>query len=63
MVIVSEISKRSDKLGALVAALPLVTLLVLFWMHFEGTDKLIIDSIINLSVPHSSISYLQIVKN
>lgn len=39
MVIVSEISKRSDKLGALVVALPLVTLLVLFWMHFESQSQ------------------------
>ncbi|MEP3856613.1 MAG: DUF3147 family protein [Porticoccus sp.] len=35
VVLVSEIAKRSDKLGALVAALPLVTILVLIWMHIE----------------------------
>lgn len=35
VVVVSEIAKRSDKLGALVAALPLVTILVLIWMHIE----------------------------
>jgi FtsH-binding integral membrane protein len=35
VVVVSEIAKRSDKLGALVAALPLVTVLVLIWMHME----------------------------
>ena len=39
VVIVSEIAKRSDKLGALVAALPLVTLLVLFWMYFESQTQ------------------------
>jgi F0F1-type ATP synthase assembly protein I len=32
---VSELAKRSDKLGALIAALPLVTLLTLVWLHME----------------------------
>ena len=36
VVMVSELAKRSDKLGALVAALPLVTLLTLIWLHVEG---------------------------
>ncbi|MBS1187208.1 MAG: hypothetical protein H6R04_1226 [Burkholderiaceae bacterium] len=35
VVIVSEIAKRSDKLGGLLAALPLVTLLALVWLHLE----------------------------
>ena len=32
VVLVSEIAKRSDKLGGLVAALPLVTILALIWL-------------------------------
>jgi hypothetical protein len=36
IVLVSEVAKRSDKLGALVAALPMVTILVLIWLHVEG---------------------------
>lgn len=36
VVIVSEIAKRSDKLGAFIAALPLVTILVLIWLHMEN---------------------------
>tara|TARA_R110002110_G_scaffold147129_2_gene337537 strand:+ start:244974 stop:245324 length:351 start_codon:yes stop_codon:yes gene_type:complete len=39
IVLVSEIAKRSDKLAALVAALPLVTILVLFWMYFENQPQ------------------------
>ena len=41
VVAVSEIAKRSDRLGALIAALPLVTLLTLCWLHLEqqGTVK------------------------
>lgn len=35
VVLVSELAKRSDRLGALVASLPLVTLLVLFWLYVE----------------------------
>eukprot|EP01043_Picozoa_sp_COSAG02_P102757 COSAG02_NODE_38778_length_425_cov_0.665644_1_plen_86_part_01 len=35
VVAVSEIAKRSDKLGALIAALPMVTVLAMTWMFFE----------------------------
>lgn len=35
IVAVSEIAKRSDRIGALVASLPLVTVLTLLWLHFE----------------------------
>ena len=35
VVLVSEVAKRSDKLGGLVAALPLVTVLTLVWLHVE----------------------------
>ncbi|KAA5974303.1 MULTISPECIES: DUF3147 family protein [Pantoea] len=36
VVLISEVAKRSDRLGGLLAALPLVTLLVLIWMKLEG---------------------------
>lgn len=36
VVLVSEAAKRSDKLGGLIAALPLVTVLALVWMYVEG---------------------------
>ena len=35
VVLVSEAAKRSDKLGSFIAALPLVTLLALIWLHLE----------------------------
>lgn len=35
VVVISEVAKRSDRLGALISSLPLVTLLVLFWLHIE----------------------------
>jgi hypothetical protein len=39
IVLVSEVAKRSDKAGALLAALPLVTLLALVWLHVEGQPQ------------------------
>ena len=38
IVLISEIAKRSDKFGGMIAALPLSTLMVIFWMHFEGAS-------------------------
>lgn len=35
VVTVSEFAKRSDKLGGFIAALPLVTVLTLIWLHIE----------------------------
>ncbi len=35
VVAVSELAKRSDRLGALLASLPLVTLLALVWLYVE----------------------------
>lgn len=35
VVAVSEFAKRSDRLGGLIAALPLVTILTLIWLYVE----------------------------
>jgi hypothetical protein len=35
VVVVSEAARRSDKLGGFIAALPLVTVLTLIWLHAE----------------------------
>ena len=35
VVLVSEVAKRSDRLGGLLAALPLVTVLALIWLYLE----------------------------
>lgn len=39
VVAVSEGAKRSDKLGGLIAALPLVTFLALIWLQIEGQPR------------------------
>jgi hypothetical protein len=36
IVIVSEIAKRSDKMGALIASLPLMTIMVMMWLYVEN---------------------------
>ena len=42
VVVVSEVAKRSDKWGALISALPLMTILVLLWLYVERqpTEKI-----------------------
>lgn len=39
VVLISELAKRSDKLGALVAGLPLVTVLTLIWLYVENQPQ------------------------
>ena len=43
IVAVSEVAKRNDKLGALLVALPIVTILALIWLYIEGqpTEKIV----------------------
>ena len=46
IVLITEIAKRSDSWGGLIAALPITTFLVLFWMYFEGVaDKKIANHV------------------
>jgi hypothetical protein len=47
VVAVSEIAKRSDKLGALIAALPMVTVLAMTWMFFEFKGQEQTDKVAN----------------
>lgn len=35
VVLVSEVAKRSDKFGGFIAALPMITVLTLIWLHVE----------------------------
>lgn len=39
VVSVSELAKRSDRLGGLIAALPLVTILTLIWLYLENQSE------------------------
>ena len=42
IVLVSEVAKRSDKLGALISSLPFVTIMVMIWLYIEkqGNNKI-----------------------
>ncbi len=39
VVLISEVAKRSDKLGALIAALPTVTVLAMIWLYVEDQSS------------------------
>jgi uncharacterized membrane protein YdbT with pleckstrin-like domain len=39
VVVISEVAKRSGKLGGLLAALPVITLLSMVWMYIEQTPE------------------------
>ena len=39
VVLISELAKRSDRLGGFVAALPLVTVLALIWLYVENQPQ------------------------
>jgi hypothetical protein len=39
IVLISEIAKRHSGFAALVASLPLTSLLAMIWMHFDGAES------------------------
>jgi len=39
VVFISEVAKRSDRLGGFIAALPLMTLLTLVWLYVENQQE------------------------
>ena len=38
IVVISEISKFNDRLGGVIAAMPITTFLILFWWYFENSS-------------------------
>ena len=50
IVVVSEIAKINDRIGGLVAAMPLTTFLILFWMNFENVSENKISAHINYTL-------------
>ena len=39
IVSITEIAKLNDKVGGLIAAMPLTTFLILFWMYYENISE------------------------
>ena len=50
IVLITEVAKYSDKFGGMIAALPVTTLLVILWMHFEGQPDQKISSHISYNL-------------
>ena len=50
IVTVSEIAKVNDRIGGLVAAMPLTTFLILFWMNYENVAETKISAHINYTL-------------
>ena len=50
IVLVSEIAKLNDRIGGLLAAMPLTTFLILFWMYFENISENKISAHVNYTL-------------
>ena len=50
IVLISEIAKVNDKLGGLIAAMPIMTLLVVLWMYYDGNSNEKISSHISYTL-------------
>ena len=50
IVLVSEIAKVNDRIGGLIAAMPLTTFLILFWMNYENVPENKISAHVNYTL-------------
>ena len=50
IVTVSEIAKVNERMGGLVAAMPLTTFLILFWMNYENVSENKISAHVNYTL-------------
>ena len=50
IVLVSEIAKLNDRIGGLIAAMPLTTFLILFWLYYENVSENKITAHINYTL-------------
>ena len=44
IVLISEIAKTNDKLGGLIAAMPITTLLIISWLYYENLSNMKISN-------------------
>ncbi|MDC0457112.1 DUF3147 family protein [Alphaproteobacteria bacterium] len=44
IVIVTEVAKINDRIGGLIAALPITTFIILFWLYYEKSSTLKISN-------------------
>ena len=38
IVIITEVAKSNNRIGGLIAALPITTFIILFWLYYEGNS-------------------------
>ena len=38
IVIITEVAKFNDRIGGLIAALPITSFIILFWLYYEGNS-------------------------
>ena len=38
IVIITEVAKSNNRIGGLIAALPITTFIILFWLYYEGSS-------------------------
>ena len=50
IVLISEIAKVNERMGGLVAAMPLTTFLILFWMNYENVSENKISAHVNYTL-------------
>ncbi|MFA6989205.1 MAG: DUF3147 family protein [Candidatus Gastranaerophilaceae bacterium] len=55
---VSEIAKKYTSVGGLIAAMPITTLLTMFWLYFEKKDSLLISNFLYAVVQGVFLTFL-----
>ena len=56
--LVSEIAKKYTSVGGLIAAMPITTLLTMFWLYFEKKDPLLISNFLYAVIQGVFITFL-----
>lgn len=55
---VSEIAKKYTSLGGLIAAMPITTLLTMFWLYFDKKDTVLITNFLYAVVQGVFVTFL-----
>ena len=50
IVLVTEVAKLNDRIGGLIAAMPITTFLILFWMYYENVSENKISAHVNYTL-------------
>lgn len=56
--VVSEVAKKYTSVGGLIAAMPITTLLTMFWLYFENKNPLLISNFLYAVIQGVFITFL-----